>query len=156
MTRTRRQHTAHTGAAETGYLSGERHKPAEVVSGCTRTQAIKRGILADVKWASVVGFKAPVAFTRAVWDNYVELTPTAKEKGTTTVSRLYHILWMLRGVIARLRNSNEEFFEVCVRTDRSEPSTVTLRASSCPDEHGRWSITVLLLDEDDPVTEEPG
>ncbi len=121
----------------------------EVTSIYTRAEAIEDGTLKDVTArAREAGIKLPTAVTRAVWSDYVALTPTAKEKGEDIESRLWDIVWMLRCAVLSCPNQSEFRFQVYVTTNRIEPTLVTLKATLLPGDDGKPVITIMLPDED--------
>ena len=122
----------------------------EVIHSYTRAQAIEDGVLVDVsEVASEAGNRFPVAVTRAVWGQYVEVPPGVEcqdEQG-----RLWDILWMLYCAIRREGGGDRIFFEVTVRNHNGKltrKDRVKLEAVCGPGDDGEAVITVLLPDED--------
>ena len=122
----------------------------EVIHSYTRAQAIEDGVLVDVsEVASEAGIRFPVAVTRAVWGQYVEVPPGVEcqdEQG-----RLWDILWMLYCAIRREGGGDRIFFEVTVRNHNGKltrKDRVKLEAVCGPGDDGEAVITVLLPDED--------
>lgn len=123
----------------------------DVISTYTRAQAIEDGVLVDVsETAREAGITFPVAVTRAVWCQCVEVPPGVvcqDERG-----RLWDVVWLLRvairasapgslirfGVI--VRNSNRE------RLDRRD--MVRLKAVCGPGDDEEPVITIMQPDED--------
>ena len=125
---------------------------AEVIYAYTRAQALEDGVLVDVsETAREAGIKFPVALTRAVWVNYVEVPEgvVAQDEG----SRLWDILWMLRCQIRRSQGDTLHF-QLYVRnynlsTDGlTRRDLVALKAICGPGDSGEPVVTVMLPDED--------
>lgn len=119
---------------------------AEVISVYTRKQAIEDGTLVDVsETAREAGIKFPVALTRSVWCEYVEV-PTGVT-GQDERGRLWDVVWMLR--IAAARSEGEQiYYRLYVRNNNRPPKLVTLKALCGPGDNGEPVITVMLPDED--------
>ena len=123
---------------------------AEVISSYTRAQALEDGFLVDVSEVSrEAGIKFPVALTRAVWVEYVEVpegVTCQDERG-----RLWDILWMLRCQIRRSQGDTLHF-QLYLRNHNRERLTrrdlVTLRAVCGPGDNGEPVVTIMLQDED--------
>jgi hypothetical protein len=121
----------------------------EVISRYTRAQALEDGTLVDVsETAREAGIKYPVALTRAVWNEYVALTPAAKRAGNDERGRLWDVLWMLRFGIRQNRDRSAFLYELHVVTDSVHPERVQLRAVCGPGDDAEPVITVLLPEED--------
>ena len=123
---------------------------AEVISTYTRAQAIEDGVLVDVsEVAREAGIKFPVAVTRAVWANYVEVPEGVVAQDES--GRLWDILWMLRCQIRRSQGDTLRF-QLYVRNHNRERLTrrdlVTLKAVCGPGDDAEPVITVMLPDED--------
>jgi len=123
---------------------------AEVISCYTRAQAIEDGVLVDVsETAREAGIKFPVALTRAVWANYVEVPEGVVAQDEN--GRLWDILWMLRCQIRRSQGDTLHF-QLYVRNHNRERLTrrdlVTLKAVCGPGDDAEPVITVMLPDED--------
>jgi len=72
-------------------------RPEDVVSRYTRQNAIDDGVLVDVsETARDAGISFPVAMTRTLWHECVDLTQVAKAVGCDEAGRSWDILWMLR------------------------------------------------------------
>jgi hypothetical protein len=124
-------------------------EPFEIISRYTRAQALDDGGLVDVTaQAKEAGIKIPTAMTRAVWNQYVELTPAAREAGNDMEGRRWDILWMFRAAVLRQPEAREIYFQLNVVTHRIEPSLVTLKAICDPGDDGTPVITLLLPQED--------
>jgi hypothetical protein len=121
----------------------------EFISTYTRAEALSDGTLIDVtEDARKAGIQIPTALTRAVWNEYVALTPAAVKAGNDIEGRRWDVLWMLRCAVLRTPNESELHFQLYVVTDRIEPSQVTLKAILKPGDDGETVITVCLPDED--------
>jgi hypothetical protein len=117
----------------------------EVISTYSRAQAIDDGVLVDVtEPARQTGFRHPVAFTRAVWDRCVALSPAAERAGNDERGRLHDVLHMLFYAIRRCRGGPELPFDLLCVTASVRPSRVPLRAVVGPGDHGEPVITVTL------------
>jgi hypothetical protein len=124
-------------------------EPFEIISRYTRAQAIEDGVLVDVTaQAKEAGIKIPTAMTCAVWNQYVELTPAARQAGNDIEGRRWDILWMVRCAALRQPDACEIHFQLNVVTDRIQPSLVTLKAICGPGDDGTPVITILLPQED--------
>ena len=122
----------------------------EVIHAYTRAQALEDGVLVDVSnVAREAGIRFPVAVTRAVWGEYVEVPAGVEcqdEQG-----RLWDILWMLYCAIRREGGGDRIFFELTVRNHNGKPTRkdrVKLEAVCGPGDDGEAVITILLPDED--------
>jgi hypothetical protein len=121
----------------------------EVISTYTRAEALGYGVLIDVTArAKEAGVQIPTAVTHSVWNDYVELTPTAEKKGEDIEGRLWDIVWMFRCAALRCPNQGELHFQVYVTTDRVAPTPVTLKATLLPGDDGEPVITIMLPEED--------
>ena len=123
---------------------------AEVIYAYTRAQAIEDGELVDVsEMAREAGIKFPVALTRAVWGNYVEVPEGVVAQDES--GRLWDILWMLRCQIRRSQGDTLHF-QLYVRNHNRERLTrqdlVTLKAVCGPGDTPEPVITIMLTDED--------
>jgi hypothetical protein len=70
---------------------------APIISMYTRQQAIDDGVLVDVSEVakSEYGINLPLAFTRAVWDEYITPDPRSEGWGQSIRGRLHDALYML-------------------------------------------------------------
>jgi len=123
---------------------------AEVISIYTRGQALEDGVLVDVsEVAREAGIKFPVAVTRAVWSNYVEVPEDVVAQDE--IGRLWDILWMLRCQIRRSQGETLHF-QLYVRNHNRERLTrqdlVTLKAICGPGDDAEPVVTIMLPDED--------
>jgi hypothetical protein len=118
---------------------------AEVISIYTRKQAIEDGVLVDVSsLAREAGIKCPVALTRTVWDQYVEVP--AGVQGQDLNGRLWDILFMFR--FHAKRGGSDLLFKLSVRNDNRAPKPVTLKAVCGPGDDLEPVITILNPEED--------
>jgi hypothetical protein len=125
-------------------VCGER----DLVHCYTRAQAIEDGALVDVTTtAQEAGIKYPVALTRAVWCQYVEVPEgvECQDEG----GRLWDLLWMLCDAIRKAKpGTSIVLYQLHVRNDNRRARAVTLKAVCGPADDGSPCITVLLPDED--------
>lgn len=119
----------------------------DVIHSYSRAQAIDDGILVDVSaTAREAGIKFPVAMTRTVWTQYVEVPRNVicqDEAG-----RLWDILWMLK--CAARNGGSEILYKLHVRNDNRDrtPPLVTLKAMCGPGDDMAPVITIMLPEED--------
>ena len=124
---------------------------AEIISVYSREQAIDDGFLVDVSDSSEcqrLGFRFPVALTRAVWDRFVEVPKGVI--GQDMVGRLWEILRVLRMNIRSGANGGEIWFSLRVRNDNREgvPPLIALKAVCRPGDNGDPCITIMRFSED--------
>jgi hypothetical protein len=121
----------------------------DLIFAYTRTQAIADGELIDVTTtAKEAGFRYPVALTRAVWCEYVEVP--AGVEGQDERGRLWDILVMLGYAIRGDGGQCVLRFRLHVRNDNRDrmPPLVELKAVCGPDDDGSPCITVMIVAED--------
>jgi hypothetical protein len=125
---------------------------AEIISSYSRAQAIEDGVLVDVSAAArEAGIKFPVALTRAVWGQCVEVPGGVEyqdERG-----RLWDVISMLKFAIGRARGPAVLIrYELYVKNHNRERLTardrVALKAVCGPGDVGEPVITIMLPDED--------
>ena len=122
---------------------------AEVISVYTRAQALEDGVLVDVsEMAKEAGIKFPVALTRTVYGQYVEVPEgvTCQDES----GRLWDILWMFRCAAAQFRGDTL-LFKFYVRNQNREldrRDLVTLKAICGPGDDAEPVITIMLPEED--------
>ena len=129
---------------------------SEVVSGCSRAQAIEDGMLVDVSLIEKTGFSYPVAVTRTVWERYIEWNPEDSKRQTSqdVYGRLHDILQMLKIAIRSKNDSTDVIFfrvNVVLRNSISRakrPRLVKLKAICGPGDNEEPVITIMLPDED--------
>ena len=120
----------------------------ELIHSYSRAEAIADGILIDVSdTAREAGIKYPVALTRSVWMNYVEIPRGVM--GQDESGRLWDILWMTRYAIhlAPPKASTVKVI-LSVRNDNREPRRVELKAAVAPGDGAEPVITISLPNED--------
>lgn len=121
---------------------------AEIISSYSRAQAIEDGFLVDVtETAREAGIKYPVALTRAVWNQYVEVP--AGVQCQDVQGRLWDVLCMFR-FKARIAGGDTLSYQLHVRnTNRpGTPPLVTLKAIIGPGDTPEPVITIMLPNED--------
>lgn len=120
----------------------------DIIHIYTRAQAIEDGFLVDVSTtAQEAGLRFPVALTRTVWGQYVEV-PEGVE-GQDEAGRLWDILWMLATAIRGSKAPGDTLnFQLYVRNDNRRPELVTLKAICGPNDDASPCITVMLPEED--------
>jgi hypothetical protein len=120
----------------------------DIIHTYTRTQAIEDGFLVDVtNTASDAGLRFPVALTRTVWGQYVEVP--AGVEGQDEAGRLWDILWMLAAAIRRSKDAGDTLhFQLYVRNNNRRTKLVSLKAVCGPNDDASPCITVMLPDED--------
>ncbi len=90
-----------------------------VIYEYTRQQAIEDGVLVDVsKTVREAGVRFPVALTRAVWAQYVEVPEGVECQDEA--GRLWDIVWMFR-YGAKNADGDRFNFELRVRNDNRRP-----------------------------------
>lgn len=144
------------GKCETCLAYIEELVPPEVVyiDVYTRAQAIEDGVLvslaADPELAQLcidAGFLAPIAMTREVFMDCVELTPAAKRASNDVKGRLWDIL-MTAGGAVRTQRLPEVIFSVLVVRDRVRPTLTRLKCVIGPGDDGEPVITIRYPEED--------
>jgi hypothetical protein len=121
----------------------------EVLHVYTRAQAFADGVLVDVSAvAKEAGIKYPVALTRAVWADYVEV-PKGLEGLQDVKGRLWDVLWMFcRAVANAERDGAMITFQLYVQMKRGiRPKLVTLKAIVGPGDDPGPVITIMKPDE---------
>ena len=118
----------------------------EVIFAYSRAQAIEDGVLVDVSEpARAAGVTYPVALTRAVWDQYVEVPSGVA--GQDVAGRLWDVLWMFRAA-AGAHSGHALRYQLYVRNDNRRPKVVTLKAVCGPGDDAAPVITIMLPEED--------
>jgi hypothetical protein len=124
-----------------------------VIHRYTRAEAIADGCLVDVTSAAhSVGFRLPVALTRAAWSDCVEWDDQNSNHQThqDEAARLRDVLW-LAVLSARKSNCAELQFQVLrVPNDGHTkfPKLASLRMTIGPGDEGEPVITIMLRNED--------
>jgi hypothetical protein len=113
-----------------------------------RDFAFEAGYLIDVtKLARKAGFRCcPVAITRYVWEEYVEVTD--KVDGQGEISRLWNILNALRSRIGTAKDEHVIYFLVLIAKDGKEAKDVRLKALFGPGDNAEPVITIMLPEDD--------
>ncbi len=123
-----------------------------IIFSYTRAQALQDGVLVDLtEWARELGFRFPVACTRALWDGF--LVPPSCTLGQSERGRAHDLLWLLSCAIRRSRDSqsSETRFSVLFQGTLSQPKRRTqqeFKAVCGPGDLGEPVITVMLPEED--------
>ena len=121
----------------------------DVIFRYSREQPLADGVLVDVtETAREAGFRIPVAVTRAVWAEFVEVPEGVLAQDEA--GRLWDVLWMCRMAIGRSGGGPELLFQLHVRNDNREgvPPVVTLKAHCGPGDAGEPVITIMRPEED--------
>ena len=122
----------------------------EALAYCSRHARIERGELVDVSnMAAEIGFRWPVAVSRAVWRQYIEWP---KEYGALqdTDGRMWDVLSMLFFAIkapSAKKTPNILFYELLVvprLREYKNPRKVKLKSVLMPDDNRQPTITVML------------
>jgi hypothetical protein len=128
---------------------------AEIIHTYTRAQALADGALVDAgDMAREAGFGAPVALTRAAWEDCVAWGEADNErKGTVPdeAGRLWDVLWMAINAARRNRaGSRVEFDLVRVRRTGTgdQPRLATLALMIGPGDNGEAVFTIGQPHED--------
>jgi hypothetical protein len=120
----------------------------DLIHSYTRAEALADGALVDVTTtAQEAGIKYPVALTRAVWCQYVEVPEGVECQDEA--GRLWDVLSMLRHAIGRAKpGTSILLYQLYVRNDSRRARSVTLKAVCGPDDDGSPCVTVMMVDED--------
>ena len=125
----------------------------EAISTYTRAQAIEDGVLVDVtETARELGFRFPVAMTRAVWEDCVTWSDADNKRQTyqDERGRLWDVLWMAS--VAARRNCGSEVRFQLYRVPRGgrgvRPRLVVLQMHCGAGGEGEPVITISMLGED--------
>lgn len=126
----------------------------EVIFKYTREQAIADGVLVDLmqgelgKLVKDAGVKYPMAMTATAFNQFVDLTPTARKVGNDIKGRLWDILTMFRYAIRRSIDDQEIIFKFLCVVNSRKPTLCFLKATIGPDDNGSPCITLMLPNED--------
>jgi hypothetical protein len=121
----------------------------------TRAQAIEDGVLVSLakvdnaelgELCEEAGFRAPIAMTREVFMECVELTPAAKRAFNDVKGRLWDVLTMLKH--AMRRPQPELLFKVLVVRERVRPTPTVLKCVLGPGDDGEAVITIMFPGQD--------
>lgn len=119
----------------------------DIIFSYTRAQALEDGVLVDVsELAREAGFRFPVAVTRAVWCQCVEVTE--KDTGVDQTGKLWDILNVLRFRIRAAKDEQVLYFEVLIAKNGKRPKPFRLKSECGPGDNAEPVITVMLPDED--------
>ena len=123
----------------------------EVISSYSRAQAIEDGVLVDVSdMAREAGFKFPVAMTRTVWGQYVEVPHGVQAQDEA--GRLWDVLWMLLIAIKTGKGGSVIEFSLLVRNHNHKlhhiKDRVSIKAICCRGDDTEPVITIMLPNED--------
>jgi hypothetical protein len=122
---------------------------ADLIHRYTRAQALADGVLVDVSpVAREAGITYPTALTRAVWENYVKVSPgvTCQDES----GRLWDLVRMLACAVRGGAGGPLVRFALRVRNDNRErtPPLVCLKALCGPGDHGEPVVTIMMPEED--------
>ncbi len=113
-----------------------------------RAKAIAHGDLLDITAvAREVGFKIPVAVSRAVWDRHVTLSPGADEVGEVDDDRLWNVVWMLGWAAVRNPKASEILFDLDEVPAATGATPARLKAVCAVGDRGEPVLTVFLPEE---------
>ena len=117
-----------------------------VIVAYTRADALRDGVLVDVtETAREMGYRVPVAVTRAVWVGVVEPDDTP---GQSVEGRLWDVLWMLHYAIKTRPRAGSLVRYQLYATIGGFSRLVTLKAVIGPGDEGEPVITIMEPDED--------
>lgn len=117
-----------------------------VIYAYTRADALRDGELVDVTPAAAeMGYRVPVAVTRAVWVGVVEPDDTP---GQSVEGRLWDVLWMLHYAIKTGPGSGSTIRFQLYALIGGVSRLVTLKAVMGPGDEGEPVLTVMWPDED--------
>ena len=117
-----------------------------IIYAYTRADALRDGELVDVTaTAAEMGYRVPVAVTRAVWVGVGEPDETP---GQSVEGRLWDVLWMLHYAIRTgPRAGSAVRFQLCARIG-GVSRLVTLKAVMRPGDEADPVLTIMWPDED--------
>lgn len=120
---------------------------ADLISVYTRAQAIEDGTLVDVtEWSRPAGFKIPVAVTRTVWNQCIEVPPR-RTRIESEAARGHDVLFVLFCCIRRNPNVSQVNYQIRCST-RAGRRVVRLKALIGPGDAGEPVITIMTPEED--------
>lgn len=124
----------------------------EPISSYSRAQAIEDGILVELptEITKEAGLRFPVAVTRAVYCDLIEVHPKASEACNDLSGRTWDVLWMLKNAIPRSNGSEIRFSLYAVRREQRSirPQQVSLKAVCGPGDEMEPVITIMFPEED--------
>jgi hypothetical protein len=119
----------------------------ELIYSYTRAQAIEDGVLVDVsELAREAGFRIPVAVTRAVWCQCIEVCE--EDAGQDETGRLWDILNVLRSSVPAAGKDDVLHFDVLIAKGGNLPRRVGLKSHCGPGDNLEPVITLMMPDED--------
>ena len=117
-----------------------------VISAYTRTDALRDGELVDVSTtAAEMGYRIPVAVTRAIWVGVVEPDETP---GQSVEGRLWDVLWMLHYAIKTGPRFGASIRFELYALIGGVSKLLTLKAVMGPGDEGEPVLTIMWPDED--------
>ena len=117
-----------------------------IIYAYTRADAIRDGELIDVTaTAAEMGYRVPVAVTRAVWVGVVEPDDTP---GQSAEGRLWDVLWMLHYAIATGPRAGSTIAFQLYALIGGVSRLVTLKAEMGPGDEAEPVLTIMWPDED--------
>jgi len=133
-----------------------------IISMYTRRQAIEDGVLVDVSDVakSEYGINLPLAFTRAVWDEYITPDPRSVSWGQSIRGRLHDALFMLLPYLKHVTRDQKWidkfnrdgsvtfYYKVIFIMKEKQQRTIQLKVVLSLDENYRPVVTVLKPNED--------
>jgi len=133
-----------------------------IISMYTRQQAIEDGVLVDVSDVakSEYGINLPLAFTRAVWDEYITPDPRSVSWGQSIRGRLHDALFMLLPYLKHVTRDQKWidkfnrdgsvtfYYKVIFIMKEKQQRTIQLKVVLSLDENYRPVVTVLKPNED--------
>jgi len=126
---------------------------AEIISVYTRQNAIDDGMIVDLwtgdmgKLAREAGFKIPVAISRSAFEQYIALTPAAREALNDVTGRAWDVLYMTANAIRRNPGPLVYVTFYC-SVDEVEPQECFVKAVFGEDPEVGPYFTILELEED--------
>lgn len=119
----------------------------ELICSYTRADALEDGVLIDVsELAAEAGFRIPVAVTRGVWVQCVEVPRACPWQDET--GRLWDVLSVLRFAGKQNSEADRIVFPVMVQNTDGPAKPITLEAVIGPGDDGLPVLTVMLPGED--------
>jgi len=135
-------------------MSDDFWKDADLIHTYSRAEAIEDGFLVDVtSVAREAGFTLPVALTRTLWAEYVEL-PDEYHGCQDEKGRLWDVLWMTRHAIRQSKETDTVYPTMRLRRirpngeDSRRLDTVRFKAVCGPGDDAAPVITIMLREED--------
>jgi hypothetical protein len=140
----------------------------EVISAYSRKQAIEDGCLVDLRegflpprrdgkteafdnLVSQAGIRLPIACTRAVWNECIDMTPAAERACNDIGGRLWDVLFMASRAMRRAaayRDTDRVKFSLYVVRDRQKATFTKLRIVCGPGDDAEPVLTITFPHED--------